>query len=740
MKQSPVQLQALFTGNAKKKEASFVERDYGNPLERPNQLYRELLSVSGLDPYVGYATSPRKQMFASHVGTHVTVSGASPRRQQTGMERQFGKFTFNKKTPVDLEVIRVIKRYPEGVGIGRINQNPQTIIIYENVETKELGVIDLRDFCSNHPYFGFVYRKKEALSRLGPRSFIKGGTVLLESPAVDDQDNYSYGVNSNMIHMSHEATSEDGIVFRKGWLDKFKYNTFEKIPAEIGPARFPINAFGTNEVYKICPDIGERVGDDGIVMITRAYNEDTAVFDQSPHALRRFYPDSDRAVVAPPGGIIKDIVVYHDPLSRQARVPDGMDAQLRKYSQASQAFYKEIADLWRRYYAERKEYLRVTPELDQLVVTALAFTDKSDSNRITFSHRRAKLDDWRIEFIIQYENTPNIGNKFTGCHGDKGVAVEIWDDHRMPVDEFGNVADIITDPYSTVGRSILGRVYEPKFNAVGHDIVQALKNDLHIDGAVTPQLLAKLDTNNGGRVTFAFNELLDFFKIISPLRMYPLYAQSTQQDIYDYMATVVNDAVILYLPPESEVKYKSVVMQVNERFGNRKSPVTFIGNSGVLVKTKESFLISSVYVMLLDKTGTDWAAVSVGKLQHYGVLGQLTSVDKYTSQVRLQGSRSHGESEYRIYLTNTKTYFAAETADRNNNKQVMEHMARGIMDSSVPGKIDNLVDRQLIPYGNHRVLQIIRNLGECMGARQHFKPYTVNNTVATGQETNWNVD
>lgn len=735
MKQSPVQLQAIFTGAAAKANQPVMINDYGDPMDSPNQLYRELLSVSGLDPYAGYATSPRKQMFASHVGTHVTVKGATVRRQQTGMERQFGKFTFNTKAPVDLEVIKVIQRYPD-VGVGSFATNPQTIVVYENVQTKEIGIIDLREFRSNHPYFGFVYRSTQALSLISKGSFIYGGTVFLESPSVDEQGNYKYGVEGNMIHMSHEATSEDGIVFRKGWLKEFTYNTFEKIPAEIGPNRIPIFYHGPN---KIMPDIGDRIGEDGIVMITRENDEDTAVFDQSPHALRQYYPDSDRPVVAPAGGIVKDIIVYHDPLSKQARVPDGMDEQLRKYNRATMIFYREIADLWKKLYYERKEYLRITPEFDQLVVRALAFTDKSETNRITFSHRRAKLDDWRIEFIIQYENVPNIGNKFTGCHGDKGVAVEIWDDHRMPVDDFGNVADIITDPYSTVGRSILGRVYEPKFNAVGADIIRVLKSDLKIDGVVNPQLLERLDQHNNGRVTAAFNDLLDFFKIISPKRMYPLYAESTQQDKYDYMTSVMNDAVILYLPPENEVKYNQVVIQVNERFGRRESPVTFIGNSGIQRRTKESFLISSVYIMLLDKTGTDWAAVSVGKLQHYGVLGQLTSVDKYTNQVRLQGSRSHGESEYRIYLTNTKLYFAAETADRNNNKLVMEHMARGIMDHPTPARIDNLVPRNVIKYGDHRVLQIIRNLAECMGARQRYAPYQVQNTVATGEEVNWNV-
>lgn len=63
------------------------------------------------------------------------------------------------------KVVEIIERYKSTLGKDTINENPQTIVVYENIETKELGIINLVKFCSNHQYFGFEYKVKKGIEK-----------------------------------------------------------------------------------------------------------------------------------------------------------------------------------------------------------------------------------------------------------------------------------------------------------------------------------------------------------------------------------------------------------------------------------------------------------------------------------------------------------------------------------------------------------------------------------------------
>lgn len=379
----------------------------------PNQLRSDLLNVLSLNPWAGHDSSSRQQMVSGHLSQRLVVAGATERRCQTGMEAEFAKYTFSVKMPCDGRVIKVIHRYNRTIGKDSIAMNPQTVVMYENELTHEIGIINLPLYCSYHQYFGFEYKAKPAINKLVPGQFIAKDTIFLDSPSVTDDGGYKFGLELNMAFMSHPAVSEDGIMISDDILPKLRFKTYENRVIEWGSKKFPLNIYGDAENFKPFPEIGEYIREDGILMILRNFDKDLSPVEQSIYDLME--PDYifDKAMyVSGPGGKIVDIKVHHED-SIQSPTPMGMEVEIDKYDRARKVFYHEIINEYKRLKKARGDALVITPELNRLIVEALTATDTGENQRINKLYRHTPIDDYRVEFVIEYEVEPTIGFKLT---------------------------------------------------------------------------------------------------------------------------------------------------------------------------------------------------------------------------------------------------------------------------------------------------------------------------------------
>ena len=78
-------------------------------MSNAKELHREFLSVLGLNSFVGNVSSPRSQMFSSHIGQRLVINGATEKFIQSGMEQEFGKYTFSVKMPADANIIKIVE-------------------------------------------------------------------------------------------------------------------------------------------------------------------------------------------------------------------------------------------------------------------------------------------------------------------------------------------------------------------------------------------------------------------------------------------------------------------------------------------------------------------------------------------------------------------------------------------------------------------------------------------------------
>lgn len=385
---------------------------------QPNQMNSKWLAACGLNPFHQHDSSSRTVMLASHVGQMLVINGSTARNLQSGMEREFGKYTFKVEMPCNGVILDIIYRYPATLGQDSIAENPHTIVIYEDIDTKEIGILNLVDYCSNHQYFGFKYAKQPGISQLRINNTIAKGTIFLDSPSITNEGDYKYGIEANVAYMSHPACAEDGIVVSDALLPKLGFKTYESRVVEWGKKKFALNLYGDKTNYKPFPDIGDVVRPDGLLMALRSFDPpELAVVEQSVNSTRTVDYTFDSTVYANgPGGRIIDIRVNHD-LADANHADVHMDGQVQKYDKARRLFYSKILDTWKKLKYRRGDALQITPEFHQLVVQAQSVMSEGGKQRVTKLFRKAPLDTYRVEFIIEYDITPNIGFKITNLHG-----------------------------------------------------------------------------------------------------------------------------------------------------------------------------------------------------------------------------------------------------------------------------------------------------------------------------------
>ena len=397
-----------------------------NPNE--NQLRPALLGICSLNFAHGHSSASRIHMLSNHLGQMLVLNGATERRFQTGMERQYGKYTFNVKMPANGEILHIIDRYRRTHGKDSIEMNPQTVVVYEDDETKVIGIIDLAGHCSNHQYFGFKYAEGKDMDKLFVGSKVAKDAVFLESPSITDEGGYKYGLQGNVAYMTLPATSEDGVLVSRDFLPKLGFKTYETRIVEWGSKKFALNLYPDLDVngmplnFKPYPDIGQVIREDGLLMALRAYDpaELAGVEPGVRDAMEVDFTFDTTVYANGPGGRVVDIRIHHG-LNRRNHAAVNMDEQSQKYDDARRQFYARILEVWRKLYHERGDALVLTPAFNRLVVEAQSVVSEvSTGQGVSKMYRKAPLDDYWIEFVVEYDIIPTTGFKITDLHGTFG--------------------------------------------------------------------------------------------------------------------------------------------------------------------------------------------------------------------------------------------------------------------------------------------------------------------------------
>lgn len=738
-----------------------------------NEHRPELAASGSFNPTIAHDSSARVQMLGSHLSQALPVVGCETRRILTGMEREFGRATFDIRIPVDAEIIEVIHKYPPQMGMGGIKKNPTTVAVFMNTNTKVFDVLEFDHYHSMHQHFGFNYVPTKDMKRLKPREYMEANTILGHSPTLDEMGNYRIGVNAKVAMMSVPGIIEDGIVASESFCKRNTTHCIEKRDCSWGKNWYPLNLYGDDKNYKPFPDIGDKIRPDGLIFAVRRVPQDDdiilAPLEMSVKALQEVNYFFDRCEYGHPGATVTNITVRHDD-RQNPPTPAGMEGQTAKYYQAESLFHQELLNVYQRLVQRHREHLVITPKFQALLREARMYLPCPIRSKSTQMYQLQPLDDWRVDLTYEYDFVPTVGSKLTGLHGDKGVICQVWKDEDMPVDAWGNRAEVIVAALSTMDRMNIGRPIEHEVNGSMEMLAEEIRTAMGVPSTIPtqdPQIQYAMSRVReemarrgqtpaadsagydirmrvGGSVEAAYNELLNFYEMSSP-KMRELFDNPGYMGNAKYhVDSVLKSGIFLWAPLDSPkpwihleysedgekvVNYGGVVGDLAQHYPARRGPVWYRGLSGRESVTTNDVMIASTYMILLEKTGSEWSGVASARHQHYGLPAKLSKQDKFSLPARANPVRIFGEAEVRLTTTATTGDVVSEMLEMSNSPAAHKNVVENILRAEKPSNIDCVLDRTKIPFGSNRSQVFVAHALQCAGIEFFYVDHSEENEV-----------
>ena len=675
------------------------------------KLRQELFSMQALNPFIIYNSSPRGLMMSSHIAQVVTLNKPDKNIIQTTLDRDLAKYVISAKFLHDVEIINVIKRYSGWSGEA---SNVEYVIVYKRLDDGKYDIMEIKRYNKFHTHFGFEYKFLIDPDTMYPGQVFKKDTYLAVPTTILNEDmDYGIGLNANVAMITLPEVAEDGVIVSESFCKRMKFKIFETRTIHVNPNEILLNLYGDENNYKPFPEIGEHIADNGILMATRKIEDEVILGLLVDKELRKVNPIFDNAVYA--DGKVIDIKIYKNRKNKIiAKEPDEF---LEKYIVGLENFYKTILNTYNNI-KRMEDEPEITSKFSKELSNAFAMVD-SIKGKLKKIYRKEEIDLYRIEIVVEKELIPTVGYKITDLHGGKSVIIDVWKDEDMPVDEYGNRADIIADPSATVSRLNIGRLYERYIKNSSRVAKRLIKEEIS-------KLLNKKDINandidalNTGDIIKIFKEyVIEFVNIFNNEQTMAYNQVLTNNDIENMkyiLKEIVEEEFYIFMSLDMDKRAYEIVTDLElSKFKAVYGPVSF-NYYGNKVKTKTPIMIAPMYYILLSKIADDYLVTSSAKLNHFGLPISVGNNDKYRLPYRNSPTRILGETEGRLYASYVGREFLAELKQRNTSIEQHRTIYRNVLEAENPFYIKDVIPRDKYPYKGDRALVMLTSLFNSVG-------------------------
>lgn len=702
----------------------------------PHLIPPEMVPINGLNPLFHCVSGARQVMFTGNLSQMLVIDGRTRKRIQSGLEQQHAQATFCHKFPRDAVVLAVIPRFSSLMWGESFNINPMDLVIYEDWETHQLDVMELTRFHVMHQHYGFEFEfDPEIYNRLTMKNArFEKGTVIARSPNVTDDGDYMYGLEANVIAMSAPEGIEDGIGFSRSFSERATTTAFETRTFTCGRSHYPINTYGNGEIYKVVPDIGETIHSNGLLCALRPWHKYMDAINMSQRNLLRPIYGLDTTHYGYSEAEVVDIRVRRNDRLPHRRLPDEMTAQLRKYHEADKRFYIELI---RACSTRNGKLLNYQPAMSEHLTMLLdhavrhvgpdlikeGLWPKHDiaSLEARMNYRGELMDEFRVDVTYRYKASIAEGGKLSDLAGGKGVGTRLIEDEDMPIDKFGNRADIIYYSGSTVNRMNPGRNHEQMIGAAGRDVIKRIRRSYNLPdvGPIDHKVIVDAVRGNDKLFKKNFNYVKGFYEKLSPTALYPLVNKpefEASGRAHNHLIAVIKDGDVphgmyLRMPSDSGLLMDEIMDWLEDsEYTPEISEVTYRDLSGKVVTTKHPILIGPNYYTVSEKTATDGSGISSGRTNQFGTASRLTNADKHSAPARETVTRADGESEARNKAASHGAEFMAEQFDMHNNPTMHKVATMALLTADKPTNIPRILDRSIYKLGGHRPLAFMKQM------------------------------
>lgn len=302
-------------------------------------------------------------------------------------------------------------------------------------------------------------------------------------------------------------------------------------------------------------------------------------------------------------------------------------------------------------------------------------------------------------------------------------------DEDMPVDEFGNRADVVVDSAPTIGRMIFSRPYAHYIAAGSREIRRRIRE---LAGWTTPMSIYDVEDLRPEVRAAIWDQLLLIYKCL-PGPQYRDYLNLSEEDRNTTIMTALNKEVYLYNNPndiwhtEERVSEKGLgaaetCRLIRKFIAPPRSRVWYRNSCGELKLTKDKVRIAPLYHMLLEKTPQEYSATATSTVQHQGLLSPAARSEGSRDPYRNRTVRTKCEVGTRIDLAFMGAEATVETMDRYNNPEAMAAQVQSIFEDAGGPKRYRMVDRSKVSIDGHRALQLLKHALLCMGISVRYVP------------------
>jgi hypothetical protein len=398
-----------------------------------------------------YISGNRGVMFTGHLEQFVPIKDPESPNVFTAYELPYGKYTDSyKKADYNYYVVDVISKFATS---PRFNY----VYIVKNIITGVYDVIPV-NHCENMSESHGYLRPYTEGDMYTPGSIIPQGSTIFRSNNHDEHGNYRYGYNANCAYISIPETEEDGIVFRKSFADSVKFYNVEKVDILLNINDILLNIYGDSNQYKCFPNIGEEIKN-GMLAVKRKMNYNSAASELTEIALQHIV-NNDEAYYGT--GVVTDIDVWIN--NRDEFNNAGNRQQILFYYYALKKYYEQINSVLGKIVNDKSN--KYTAKLRWLFEQSRNYLDQN----IKWTTNANNFEFALITITLHKEINLLQGYKTTDRYGGKGVICNIWEDDKMPVDEYGTMADVILSPPGIIARANPGQLYEHEINFISERI------------------------------------------------------------------------------------------------------------------------------------------------------------------------------------------------------------------------------------------------------------------------------
>lgn len=590
----------------------------------------EYIGVTGLlTPGITVCSGPRLEIFAKNIyQPRVPDTGGDVPDMFTGFESIIGDYCFNSSTRKNtIKIIKIIDKYSYNISNIKPGNNPLRTVIFRDMVTGEIDYFDIRRYSSYANDYGY-----ENIMRHNVREgdVIEPDVEIYSSP-IKKGDAYCMGVNANVIFGTFLETTEDCFAISESLADKMTPLSIEERSISINMRKYPLNLYGNEDDFKIIPDIGDHVNQDGVLCAFRPIKRFSAMSDLQLDKLRKINHMFDHKIYAHPGAKVVDISVYMDVKNI---LPDNINNQLRVYYDATLNYWRQIVEIY-----DQFKNNNISFKFNTLVAKAAGrlLAARQPVPGINKKQKANLVESFNqivchIDVTLMNKVVINKGHKSAGRDGCKGVFV-IKPDDEMPIDEQGFRADIAIDPISILKRTNTIQLYEQYINRV-------LK-------------WQAMNLNSLGSIENQYNRIIEVLNDINPE-----YAKIVNMScnnltkVTEYVNECKADTIKICVPPSLDTLGRELIKKLVLKYKTPVSRVSFVAetaNGKETKVTKKPMVIGSKYVYLLAKYPKP-SSPGYGHINRCHM--PVASPGKNSTPINTKPIR-FGESESRIFVAAT---------------------------------------------------------------------------------------